>query len=72
MEKGYDIVMFGHTHVEHLETIGPTTYLNPGSLAYPRESRDGTFVLMEFDQHGKPFFARNTLPRSEKKKRFIW
>ena len=58
---GYDIVMYGHTHVQNLERYGGAYIVNPGSLAYPRDGMNGKYMLLEFDQHGTPFFAENEL-----------
>ena len=33
LDNGYDIVMFGHTHVPFLEVGKDVTILNPGSTA---------------------------------------
>ena len=56
-----DIVMFGHTHKPYFEQKDGITVLNPGSLAYPRDGMNGKYMLLEFDQHGTPFFAENEL-----------
>ncbi len=61
-ERGYDIVMFGHTHVRTLKYYGGSYIVNPGSLALPRDGRIGTYMLLDFDKNGKPFFAENELP----------
>ena len=58
---GYDIVMYGHTHVQNLERYGGAYIVNPGSLAYPRDGMNGKYMLLEFDQHGTPIFAENEL-----------
>ncbi|MBQ6966298.1 MAG: metallophosphoesterase [Lachnospiraceae bacterium] len=54
--RGADIVLFGHTHRPVNEKIGNVRVLNPGSLSYPRqEGRDPSYIVIEFDQHGKLF-----------------
>ena len=63
--EGYDFVMYGHTHRRDLTTYKNSYIVNPGSLALPRDNRVGTYMLLDFDQHGTPFFAENELPRLE-------
>ncbi|MDI3523620.1 phosphodiesterase [Kosmotoga sp.] len=55
------IIISGHTHISQLKMIGDTIYLNPGSVALPKDSTDGTYALIEifdiirlnlFDIHG--------------------
>lgn len=70
--EGYDFVMYGHTHRRDLTTYKNSYIVNPGSLALPRDNRVGTYMLLDFDQHGTPFFAENELPNidtPEEKKR---
>ena len=65
--RGFDIVMFGHTHrpfyeVEKKEGDKDLIVLNPGSLSYPRQ--DGhkpSFMLMEIDKEGEAHFSLNFL-----------
>lgn len=61
-EKGYDIIMYGHTHTRMVKPYGGSYIVNPGSLALPRDNRTGTYMLLEFDKNGNPFFAENELP----------
>lgn len=69
---GYDFVMYGHTHVRNLEEYKGAYIVNPGSLALPRDSRYGTYMLLEFDQNGKPFFADNELQTRRKRQQSFW
>lgn len=66
-QQGYDIVMYGHTHVRKIEQYGGSYIINPGSLAMPRDGGYGSFILMDFDQNGKPFFSQNELENKKKK-----
>lgn len=52
--RNVDIVMYGHTHVpSHSEEAG-LLILNPGSIAYPRQSgRQSSYIVMELRQ-GEP------------------
>lgn len=52
--RGFDIVMFGHTHRPYLEQDKDIVVLNPGSLSYPRqEGRKPSYILMELDREGR-------------------
>ena len=52
--RGFDIVMFGHTHKPRLEHDGDLTILNPGSLTYPRqEGRKPSYIVMEIDANNE-------------------
>ncbi len=60
--RGVDFVFCGHTHKPANEKIGNVRVLNPGSLSYPRQDgRKPSYMVMEFDQNGTPFFAVNYL-----------
>lgn len=63
VRNGYDIVLYGHTHVQKVENHNGIYIANPGSLALPRDGAEGKFILLEFDQNGTPFFAENSLKR---------
>lgn len=57
LNRGADIVMFGHTHRPFLEQKEDIVLLNPGSLVYPRqEGRKGSYMVMEIDQAGKAHY----------------
>ena len=76
-ENGYDIVMYGHTHRRDVSTYGDSYIVNPGSLGDPRDNSLGTYMILDFDQHGTPFFAQNELPKIEppaekKRKKNLW
>jgi len=56
--RGADIVMFGHTHRPIVENRDGLIAVNPGSISYPRqENRKPSYILMEFDRLGDPFFT---------------
>ncbi len=56
--RGYDIVMFGHTHRPCLEQEGGIVVLNPGSLTYPRqEGRNPSYIVMDLDREGQAHFT---------------
>ncbi len=57
-KDGFDIVLYGHTHVVDETYLGKSLILNPGSISQPR---DGTpsYAILEIDEKGN-FFARIT------------
>ena len=62
MEKGANIVMFGHTHVPIIDEFDGVTVINPGSLTYPRqEGRKPTYVVMNVDDNGLAHFELREL-----------
>ena len=65
LPMGEGLICRGHTHRRDLTCYKDSYIVNPGSLALPRDNRIGTYMLLDFDQHGTPFFAQNELPRVE-------
>ncbi len=64
--RGFDIVMFGHTHRPFLEQEAGITVLNPGSLSFPRqEGRKPSYMIMELDRHGEAHFTVNYVSRGQ-------
>lgn len=64
-ENGYDIAMFGHTHVPFLEIEEDLTVLNPGSISYPRQDgRKHTYMLIEVDREGEFHYSQGILKSS--------
>lgn len=65
LENGYDIVMYGHTHMPFLEIGKDVTILNPGSISYPRQDgRKHTFMLIEVDKEGEFHYSQGLLKSS--------
>lgn len=63
--NGYDIVMFGHTHVPYLEIGDKVTILNPGSISYPRQDgRKHTFTMIDVDPKGEFHYSQGLLKSS--------
>lgn len=53
LEKGVDIVLFGHTHVPTIREFDGIKLVNPGSITLPRQkSRKPSWILMEVDDEG--------------------
>lgn len=47
-----DIVVFGHSHQQHNETIGKTLYVNPGYAGKPRFRLERSVALLHCDPDG--------------------
>lgn len=57
VERGVDMVMYGHTHRPVISQERGVTVVNPGSLTYPRqEGKCPSYVLMETDRSGEAGF----------------
>jgi putative phosphoesterase len=62
LDRGAQIVMFGHTHRPLIEESGGIVLLNPGSISYPRqEGRAYTFIQMEIDRSGEAHYTLSKL-----------
>lgn len=46
-----DFVVFGHTHIPIYKTIDNITFINPGSLSYPRGGNDKSFGILKIDNN---------------------
>ena len=58
--RGFDIVLFGHTHKPLVDVREDITLCNPGSLSYPRqEGRRPSYLIMELDKDGKLHYTVN-------------
>ena len=56
--RGFDIVMFGHTHRPIIDYGKHVIVLNPGSLSFPRqEGRKPSYIVMELDECGEARFS---------------
>lgn len=60
--RGFDIVIYGHTHRPSVDVDDEVIALNPGSLSYPRqEGRKPSYMIMEIDRMGEAHFTVNYL-----------
>lgn len=51
--KGAKVALYGHTHIPHLEEMEGITFLNPGSLTYPRQiGRKPTYAIINISEDG--------------------
>lgn len=57
IDRGMDIVIYGHTHIPLLDQSGEVVSLNPGSIAYPRQAgRIPSYAIIEDDRFGEWHF----------------
>ena len=55
--RGYDIVMFGHTHRPVISVEDEIMLINPGSISYPRQAdKKCTYIMMEVLDNGEVGF----------------
>ena len=55
MDRGVDIVMYGHTHKPSVDRDGSVIAVNPGSLTYPRqEGRRPSYIVMTLTDGDNP------------------
>jgi putative phosphoesterase len=60
LNKGVDIIMFGHTHIPLINIEDNITLINPGSITLPRQDgRKPTYILMEIDKYNKAHYTLN-------------
>ena len=58
MARGFDIVMYGHTHRPVVDKSDGIVVINPGSLTYPRqEGRRPSYIMMEMNKKGDMDFV---------------
>ncbi len=54
IEKGADLVMYGHTHCPLMEEHHGVRVINPGSISYPRQmNRKPSYIILEIDPKGE-------------------
>lgn len=49
LEEGCRFVFYGHTHIPKVEVEDGIFFINPGSIAQPRDRELGTYVVMDLD-----------------------
>lgn len=55
--RGYDIVMFGHTHRPVIQIDDDIILINPGSISYPRQAdHRPTYIIMCVNDNGEAAF----------------
>jgi len=51
-ELGVDAVVYGHTHMPHMEKSGDIWLINPGSPTRPRLGNQGSYGIIEVTEEG--------------------
>lgn len=46
-----DIFLFGHTHKKLATKVGNTYVFNPGSLTRPRDSKKGSYLIIDIEEN---------------------
>ena len=65
-QQGAELVIFGHTHRQHLSDQDGITFLNPGSISRPRdEGGKHGFAWVELDASGNLHYTLNQLEPQE-------
>ena len=60
--RGFDIVIYGHTHKPLVDIDEDVIALNPGSLSYPRQDgRKPSYMIMDIYRNGEAHFTVNYL-----------
>lgn len=52
IKENIDLVFFGHTHCPLQENRSNITFVNPGSIGYPRDFLSPTYALLEISKNG--------------------
>jgi putative phosphoesterase len=52
LEKNIDVVLFGHTHSPLHDYRSNITFVNPGSMGFPRGFSSPTYALLEISKNG--------------------
>lgn len=58
ISRGFDVVMYGHSHIPSVDVEEQVILVNPGSLSFPRQ--DGmlpSYIIMDVDENGEMDFT---------------
>lgn len=50
-KEGYDIALYGHTHMAKIAWEGDSLIMNPGSISLPRDGQ-ASYAVINIDEHG--------------------
>ena len=62
--NGYDIILYGHTHIVDQRKIGGIQFLNPGSCARPRNTLPPTYMILEIENQEIKWIFKDSLSNS--------
>lgn len=52
-QDGYDIVLYGHTHIAKVDKAGNLLLMNPGSAYRPRNETEPSYMIMTINDDGE-------------------
>jgi hypothetical protein len=52
-EEKADVICFGHTHIAGAEKLGDQLFINPGSIRMPRNRREKTYAILEWEHENE-------------------
>ena len=62
ISRNIDIVMFGHTHRPLIQIEDNITFINPGSISYPRQQdKTFTYIIMTVDDNNEICFTLKSI-----------
>lgn len=62
IDRNIDIAMFGHTHKPLIQVEDEITFINPGSISYPRQfDKHCTYIMLEISDEGEFNFTLKSL-----------
>jgi len=62
--EGYDLVLFGHTHILEIEKVGKVQFLNPGSCARPRNMLPPTYAFLHITEGELTWTIKDSIDNS--------
>lgn len=62
---GYDIALYGHTHIAKFDTIGEKYVINPGSINKSRNKKVPSYLLIYLDDGVFSFEFKNAITNED-------
>lgn len=56
IQEACNVVLYGHTHIKHVEQLDGVICINPGSIAQSRNNEEETYAVLEMDKSLKITF----------------
>lgn len=51
LSKHVNFYLYGHTHIMEIKKIKNTYILNPGSISFPRDGSNGSYLILIWDKN---------------------
>ena len=58
---GYDLVLYGHTHVAAMDRIMKIDFINPGSCASPRNNLPPTYLIIDIQEGAMTYTLKDAV-----------